>query len=85
MTGGYIPLVFKTLILGHIYSLFEKRKLRILGHQPIREDLYRLIQLYSENKITPIIDKIFPLKKTPKAIEQLGKGEINGKAIITMK
>lgn len=85
MTGGSIPLVFKTLVLGNIYSLFEKRKLKILAHRPIREDLYRLLHLFSENKIAPMIDNIFPLEKTPEAVELLGNGDIIGKAIITMK
>ena len=54
----------------------------ILIHITNRKDLDILSEYLSNKKISPIIDKIFPLEKTAEAFEYFDKGTYKGKIVI---
>jgi len=47
-------------------------------------DLERLAQLVDAGKITPIIDKTYPLRRTPEAMRHLEAGHARGKIVISL-
>jgi len=43
-----------------------------------------MTQLIEGGKITPVIDRTFPLSQVPEAIRYLGSGQARGKVVITV-
>ena len=49
-----------------------------------REDLAVLKDLIEAGKITPVIDRVYPLSEAPEAIRYLEEGHARGKVVITV-
>jgi NADPH:quinone reductase-like Zn-dependent oxidoreductase len=60
------------------------RHLRPLAAKPNQADLQFLTELIQAGKITPVIDKTFPLSEVPDAIRYLHEGRPSGKIVITV-
>jgi NADPH:quinone reductase-like Zn-dependent oxidoreductase len=61
-----------------------KRHLRPLASEPNQADLQRVTELIEAGKITPVIDKTYPLGEVPEAIRYLHGGRAKGKIVITV-
>ena len=61
-----------------------KRHLRPLASEPNKADLQFLTELIESGKVTPVIDKTFPLSEVPDAIRYLHEGKARGKIVITV-
>jgi NADPH:quinone reductase-like Zn-dependent oxidoreductase len=48
------------------------------------EDLVVLKELIEAGKVTPVIDRTYPLSEVPEAIRYLGEGHAQGKIVITV-
>jgi NADPH:quinone reductase-like Zn-dependent oxidoreductase len=48
------------------------------------EDLLALKELVEAGRVTPVIDRTFPLEDTPEAIRYLESGNAGGKIVITV-
>ncbi|GAB4581957.1 MAG: NAD(P)-dependent alcohol dehydrogenase [Anaerolineales bacterium] len=83
--GGSVALLFQLLVFGPIISRITGKNIRFLAVQPTRKDLESFTELVATGKITPIIDKTFPLSQVPQALRYLGEGRAKGKIVITMK
>jgi NADPH:quinone reductase-like Zn-dependent oxidoreductase len=59
------------------------RHLRPLASEPNQADLQFVAELIEAGKITPVIDKTFPLSEVPAAIRYLHEGRPSGKIVIT--
>lgn len=67
-----------------VLSLFVSKQGRPF-YAPIRkQDLIDLKELIEAGKITPVIDKTFPLAQTADAMDHVGKGHARGKVAITL-
>jgi NADPH:quinone reductase-like Zn-dependent oxidoreductase len=60
------------------------RNLRPLASAPNQTDLQFLKELLETGKVTPVIDKTYPLDKVPDAISYLHAGHARGKIVITV-
>jgi NADPH:quinone reductase-like Zn-dependent oxidoreductase len=60
------------------------RHLRPLASEPNQADLQFLTELIEAGKITPVIDKTYPLSEVPDAIRYLHDGNARGKIVITV-
>jgi NADPH:quinone reductase-like Zn-dependent oxidoreductase len=60
------------------------RHLRPLASEPNQADLQSLTELIEAGKITPVIDKTYPLSEVPDAIRYLHEGNARGKVVITV-
>ena len=49
-----------------------------------KEDLVVLTELIEAGKVTPVIDRTFPLVEAPEAIRYLEAGHARGKVVITV-
>ena len=56
-----------------------------LAMKPDKKDLTFLKDLIEAGKISPVIDKIFPLSKLAEALQYYGEGRSRGKVIVTIE
>jgi NADPH:quinone reductase-like Zn-dependent oxidoreductase len=65
-------------------SRVVRQRLRMLSSKPRPEDLQRLRELLEAGKVTPVIDRIYPLGEIPQALRYLVHGHRGGgKVVIT--
>jgi NADPH:quinone reductase-like Zn-dependent oxidoreductase len=61
------------------------QRLRMLGSKPRQDDLQALGELIEAGKVTPVIDRTYPLAEVPQAIRYLVEGHGGGgKVVITV-
>jgi NADPH:quinone reductase-like Zn-dependent oxidoreductase len=65
-------------------SRFVPQRLRMLSSTPNQDDLETVRQLIEAGKVTPVIDRTFPLLDVPGAIRHLDEGHTGGKVVITV-
>jgi NADPH:quinone reductase-like Zn-dependent oxidoreductase len=52
--------------------------------RPNIEDIDFMKVLIEAGKVTPVIDKTYPLSAVPEAIGYVGEGQVQGKVVITV-
>lgn len=63
---------------------FVGQKLRSFISSENHEDMIVLTELIETGKVTPVIDRTYPLTEAPKAIRYLEEGHARGKVVITI-
>jgi NADPH:quinone reductase-like Zn-dependent oxidoreductase len=66
------------------WSRFVGQRLRMLSSTPRQDDLQTLAGLLEAGKVTPLIDRAYPLAETAEAIRHLLAGNGRGKLVITV-
>jgi NADPH:quinone reductase-like Zn-dependent oxidoreductase len=56
----------------------------LLVVRPNIEDIDFMKVLIEAGKVTPVIDKTYPLSEVPEAIGYVGEGQVQGKVVITV-
>ena len=69
---------------GWRLSRFVSQRLLPFMAKRSNEDLIVLKTLIESGKVTPVIDRTFPLSKTADAIRHLEEGHARGKVVITI-
>jgi len=77
---GGMGYVFKAFLL----SLFMRQLGKMFVAKPNSKDLVILKELLESGKVTPVIDRTYPLVETPEALRYAGKGHARGKVVITL-
>ena len=77
---GPVDRIVKALVL----SPFVSQKMASFTVEPNRDDLRFLTQLIEAGKLTPVIDRTYPLAEVPEAIRYLEEGHARGKVVITV-
>lgn len=85
VTGGSMRQIFQTMFLGPALSQAENKRLVNLLARPNRQDLNIVKDLIEAGKVTPVIDRHYPLAEAPEALRYLGTGHARGKVVITVK
>lgn len=67
-----------------VLSRFVKQKLVAFIAKHSKEDLVALKELIEAGKVTPVIDRHYPLREVPEAIRYVGEGHPRGKVVITV-
>jgi len=78
--GGTVALDLRALAI----SPFVGQRLRMFVAKAHYEDLQFLMELIEAGKITPVIDRAYPLREVPEAIRYLEEGHARGKVVITV-
>lgn len=84
MIGGSTGQMFQALLLGPLYSLVGGRKMGNLLARVSQADLLYLKELLEAGKITPVLDRCYPLEEVPDAMRYLEGGHAQGKIVITV-
>ena len=79
-TGGF----FRGMLRAPLVSLFVGQKLGGLNSKVKQEDLQVLKELIEAGKVTPVIDRTYPLIEAPDAIRYLAEGHASGKIVVTV-
>ena len=72
------------IIKAFVLSLFVQQQGRPYLAIPKNEDLVVLKELIESGKVTPVIDRTYPLSETPEAFRYLDEGHTRGKVVITL-
>jgi NADPH:quinone reductase-like Zn-dependent oxidoreductase len=82
-TGNWLGPLIRPL-QGLVLSRFIKQRLRFFIANINTADLVALSELVDDGKLTPVIDRTYPLNETPEAIRYLETRHARGKTVITM-
>jgi NADPH:quinone reductase-like Zn-dependent oxidoreductase len=75
---------FQRQILAPLRSRFTEQKLLGLISKERQQDLLTLKDLIEAGKLTPVIDRTYPLSEAPQAIRYLAQGHARGKVVLTV-
>jgi NADPH:quinone reductase-like Zn-dependent oxidoreductase len=75
-----MPYILKALVA----SLVVRRQGAPYVAEPKPQDLADLRQLIESGKLTPVIDKTFPLAEFSRAMEHVNRGHAHGKVVLTV-
>lgn len=67
-----------------VLSPFVGQRLRPLSAQPSGADLAILAGLIEAGSVTPVIERVYPLKEAAGAMRALGEGHVRGKVVIAV-
>ena len=76
--GRLIARLLRPLVL----SPFVSQNLRRYLSGPNQADLEALKELLEAGKLTPVIDRVFPLAETPRALQHIETGRARGKVVV---
>jgi len=77
---GPIDRIIKAVVL----SPFVSQRLGTFEAKRSKEDLQVLKELVESGKVSPVIDRTYPLSEVPEAIRYLEEGHARGKVVITV-
>ena len=72
------------VISAHVLNRFVSHRLRPFLVSPKLEDLLVLKELIEAGKVTPVIDRTYPLSEASQAIGHVGGGHSQGKVAVTV-
>ncbi len=81
--GGRWLGVVGRLLRAHLLFPFVGQKLGTFVSSENHEDMIVLKELIESGKVTPVIDRTYPLAEVPEAIRYLEEGHARGKVVIT--
>ncbi len=78
-TGGF----FRGVLRAPLLSIFVGQRLRGLNAKQKREDLQTVAELIESGKVTPVVDRTYPLIEAAEALRYLEQGHPRGKVVVT--
>ena len=84
MVGGSTALVNQVIFLGPLISIMGNKKMGILMHKA-NKGMNHMIELFEAGKVTPVIDRCYPLNEAPEAMRYFVSGKLVGKVVITVE
>jgi NADPH:quinone reductase-like Zn-dependent oxidoreductase len=82
-TGGRWLGGFDRSLRAPVLSLVVNQKLRPLANSENAADLVALTELIEAGKVTPVIDRTYPLSEAPAAVQYMVEGRTRGKVVVT--
>jgi NADPH:quinone reductase-like Zn-dependent oxidoreductase len=79
-TGGFLERMARAGAL----SLFSSQKLMGLSAKVHQKDLLVLKDFIEAGKVTPVIDRTYPLAEAPEAIRSIHEGHARGKVVVVV-
>jgi NADPH:quinone reductase-like Zn-dependent oxidoreductase len=84
LAGGSLATILQILFLGPWIRRTTGKKIRVLAVRPNIEDLDFMKELIEAGKVTPVIDRTYPLSEVPEAMGYVGEGHAQGKVVISV-
>ncbi len=85
MVGGTMLLATLLLIKSRLTSKTSGKQMLLLLHQPDTTDLDFMKEFFEDDKVMPVIDKLYPLAEVADAMSYFGEGQVKGKVVISMQ
>ena len=84
--GIYVSTVFglRPILQKFWTSMTSSKKMKPYLGKPNKEDIIFVKSLIETGKVTPVIDRVYPLSEVAEAHSYMEKGHASGKVIITM-
>ena len=83
-SGRSIVPIAMRMLGAKVRSRFGRRRMFMLMAKITKEDLIVLKELIEAGKLTPVIDRTYPLNETAAAMRYLEQGHSRGKVVITI-
>ncbi len=77
---GPIAVLLKAIVV----NLFVSQRLRPLPSKEKREELLSVTELIEAGKLTPVVDRTYPLAETADGVRYVEQGHTRGKAVVTV-
>lgn len=84
MAGGKGNQLMEAIVLGPFVSRRGGQTVTNLMAAPNTDDLAFVKGLIEESKVTPVIERTYPLEETAEAVRHVGAGHAAGKVVITI-
>jgi NADPH:quinone reductase-like Zn-dependent oxidoreductase len=84
MTGGSMAQMFQAMFLGPVISMTGTKSMGNMMSKPDCQDLAFMKELLEGGKVTPVIDRWYPLSEVADAMRYLEEGHAQGKVVITV-
>jgi NADPH:quinone reductase-like Zn-dependent oxidoreductase len=84
MTGGSMAQMFQAMLLGPVISMTGTKSMGNMISKPDHQDLAFMKELLEAGKVTPVIDRWYPLSDVADAMRYLEEGHAQGKVVITL-
>ncbi|WP_028981312.1 NAD(P)-dependent alcohol dehydrogenase [Sporocytophaga myxococcoides] len=84
--GPSVKRIFQDMLIGPM--VFKREDKKLVGGwavNPNAKDLLFIKELIEAGKITPVVDRCYPLSETAKALQHYGTGHPGGKVVITVQ
>jgi len=83
-SGGRWLMGYGRTLRAVAVSPFVSQNLRQFMSTTNKEDLVVLKELIEDGKVTPVVDRTFPLRETPDALDYVGQRHTQGKTVVTV-
>lgn len=81
-----MPQIFEAILFGSLRSRKGGKQMTSMGiAKVVQEDLVYLGELLEAGKITPVIDRTYPLSQIVEAFRYVEEEHAQGKVVITVK
>jgi NADPH:quinone reductase-like Zn-dependent oxidoreductase len=67
-----------------VANLFVSQRLRPLPSKQTQEELLDVTRLIAEGKLTPVVDRTYPLTETAEGLSHVEQGHTRGKIVVTV-
>ena len=84
MVGGEPLRILESALLGPLLSIFGSRKMRFFIARMNDRDLDLLKEMIEAGKVSPVIDRCYPLSQVADALRYRELGHARGKIVITI-
>lgn len=72
------------IVTARVRSAFTRQQLKPFTSVEKRQDLLTLVDFLTTGKITPLIDRTYPLDEAADALRYVGAGHTRGKVVVTV-
>ena len=83
-TPGHVFGPIGTLLKAVVVNVFVSQRLRPLPSKTDRQELLDVTGLIEDGKLTPVVDRTYPLADTAEGLRYVEQGHVRGKAIVTI-
>jgi NADPH:quinone reductase-like Zn-dependent oxidoreductase len=73
-----------SILRAMVVSRLVRERLRLLPHEQNSDQLLTLTRLIEAGKLTPVLDRTYPLADTADGLRRVEQGHVRGKVVITV-